>query len=184
VGPPASDAEPVKPFQGPPRKLPTVHYRSLEQADAHAIARWEYPAPYDAYSRPFRDPEQVALLLEPAAGYYALLSEDGKLVGYFCLGAAGRIAGGAYRGTGLDLGLALRPDLAGLGQAAGYTRAVMRQLACERSAEWIRVTIEAWNRRARRLCEGLGFRRVAVFGGFRRARAGNYVVLARPTRGL
>jgi len=184
VGRPAGNAEPVRPLQNPSRKLPTVHYRRLDQADARAIAQWEYPAPYDAYSRPFRDPEQVALLLEPDAGYYALLSEDGMLVGYFCLGAAGRIAGGAYRGTGLDPGLALRPDLAGLGQAAGYVRAVMRQLARERSAEWLRVTIEAWNRRALHLCEGLGFRSVTVFGGFRRARAGNYVVLARPTRGL
>jgi RimJ/RimL family protein N-acetyltransferase len=166
------------------RRPLAVRYRKLKEADARAIAQWGYPAPYDAYSRPFRDPEQVALLLEPDAGYYALLDEDGGLVGYFCLGAASRIAGGAYPGTGLDLGVALRPDLAGLGQAAGYVRAVMRRLACEHSAEWIRVTVEAWNRRALRLCKGLGFRRVAVFGGFRRARAGNHVVLARPARGL
>jgi RimJ/RimL family protein N-acetyltransferase len=166
------------------RKLPAVHYRRLEQDDARAIARWRYPAPYDAYSRPFRDPELVTLLLEPDAAYYALLDDEGGLVGYFCLGAASRIAGGAYPGKGLDLGVALRPDLTGLGQAAGFVRAVMRRLAREHSAEWVRVTVEAWNKRALRLCEGLGFQRVAVFGGFRRAQAGNHVVLARAARGL
>jgi hypothetical protein len=74
------------------------------------------------------DPASVASPLEPRFLYHSVYIEDGDLAGYFCFGEdarvpAGRRLGVYERESALDVGLGMRPDLAGRGLGAGFVLA-------------------------------------------------------------
>lgn len=156
-----------------------MRYRSLTEKDARAIVGWAYPEPYDAYDADRDDPDALARLLRHEHAYHAILTEEGELVGYFCLGQEARIPGGSYppqEGT-VDLGLSMRPDFTGQGRGAEYVADVVAFVAHRWSPLHIRASVAAWNKRALAVCHKLGFRPVAAFGGFRRHAGRHYVVL-------
>jgi [ribosomal protein S18]-alanine N-acetyltransferase len=127
---------------------------------AAAMTTWRYPEPYGVYSLTGMDP---AFFLDPANGYVALVDDAGTLIGYRCFGPDGRVPGFDYDDSALDTGGGLRPDLTGAGRGAA---AIATGLAYGRErfrADAFRVTVAAFNVRARRVVESLGFRPVARF---------------------
>jgi len=59
-------------------------FRSMSQADAEAIARWHYPAPFSFYDWT-SDADDLAELLDPKArgdDYVSVEDEDGTLIGW------------------------------------------------------------------------------------------------------
>jgi [ribosomal protein S18]-alanine N-acetyltransferase len=99
--------------------------RPITLADVEAISRWRYGEPYSMYDG---DPASVASPLEPRFLYHSVYIEDGDLAGYFCFGEdarvpAGRRLGVYERESALDVGLGMRPDLAGRGLGAGFVLA-------------------------------------------------------------
>jgi RimJ/RimL family protein N-acetyltransferase len=119
--------------------------------------------------------ESVARLM--AGDHYAIESESGELVGYFCVGEHARVPGGRYDAAAVDLGFGLRPDLAGSGCGASWARAVLAFVKEQQATPRVRATIATWNKRALSVAARIGFRQVGSFGGFRRGAAGHYVVL-------
>ena len=109
------------------------------------------------------DPASVASPLEPRFLYHSVYIEDGDLAGYFCFGEdarvpAGRRLGVYERESALDVGLGMRPDLAGRGLGAGFV------LAGLSGPPTFRLTVAAFSLRAVRMYERVGFEAVEAFG--------------------
>jgi len=123
------------------------------------ICTWRYPAPYHCYDMTGADPDE---LLRPESGFFALLCDD-ALAGFRSFGVDGRVPGWEYDDTALDTGGGLRPEL--VGQGLGR-EAIATGLAFGRSRfapPAYRVTVAAFNTRALRTIESLGFSRVGSF---------------------
>jgi [ribosomal protein S18]-alanine N-acetyltransferase len=140
------------------------------------IVTWRYPPPYDCYDMTDVDP---GFLVEPESGFFAL-TDDGGLIGFRSFGPDGQVPGGNYDSSALDTGGGLRPELTGqgLGRLAISTGL---EFGLERfSPAAFRVTVAAFNARALRVVETLGF---SVTDRFEATTNGSsYVILVRPQR--
>ncbi len=124
---------------------------------AHEIVSWRYEAPYDIYGYSESDRERsVAYLTEERNGFFAVVSE-GNLIGFRSFGQDGRVLGGAYDETYLDTGGGLRPDLTGKGIGEKVVRKGLEFGSVLFGSERFRVTIAAFNKRAIKVCQRLGF---------------------------
>ncbi|WP_157110344.1 GNAT family N-acetyltransferase [Nocardia anaemiae] len=129
---------------------------------AAEMTTWRYPPPYRSYDLIGADP---AYFTDPANGFRALVNDEGALLGFRSFGLDGRVPGGAYDDSALDTGGGLRPDLTGLGRGLGR-QAIATGLAYGREhfcPAAFRVTVAAFNTRARRVVESLGFEYVSTF---------------------
>ena len=140
--------------------------KPITRADAEEISRWRYPEPYSMYDG---DPSSVDSLLEPRFLYHSVYDDDGELVGYFCFGEDARIAAGRQLGVyerepALDVGLGMKPELAGRGLGTEFVLAGLRFAEDAYSPPAFRLTVAAANRRAVRVYERVGFETVEAFG--------------------
>ena len=136
----------------------------LEKRHALAILGWQYPPPYDIYNfRKDNHQADLSYLLDPENTFFAILNQNQTLVGYCSFGADGQVAGGDYSAQALDIGMGIRPDLVGQGQGKRYALAVVRHGVQHYQTNWLRVTIAAFNLRAQRLWQSLGFEPVERF---------------------
>ena len=135
-------------------------------ADARAISRWRYGEPYSFYDG---DPTSVDSLMEPRFLYHSVFDEHEELVGYFCFGEDARVSDGRLLGVyerepALDIGLGMRPDLAGRGLGEEFVRAGLRFAKETYEPPAFRLTVAAFNHRAIRVYERVGFETVETFG--------------------
>ncbi|AHH16461.1 hypothetical protein NONO_c16600 [Nocardia nova SH22a] len=147
---------------------------------AAEMTGWRYRAPYQCYDLADVDP---AYFVDPANGFHALVDDGGALLGFRSFGPDGRVPGGEYDGSALDTGGGLRPDLTGLGTGLGR-RAISTGLAFGRKRfrpAAFRVTVAAFNTRARRVVESLGFVLVSTFDATTDGSEYNIFVLRCPT---
>ena len=129
---------------------------------AAEMTTWRYPGPYQFYDFVGADPGYFA---DPANGFRALVDDAGALLGFRSFGPDGRVPGGTYDDSALDTGGGLRPDLTGLGQGLGR-QAIATGLAYGRDRfrpAAFRITVAAFNTRARHVVESLGFEHTATF---------------------
>ncbi len=151
--------------------------RPLLAGDLPLLSSWRHSGPAAFYDLAPGDEERAALALSADSPHFVLLEPGGAAVGYFCVGPAARVAGGRYDESAVDLGLVLRPDLAGAGRGTTWTPAVLDFVA-RRFGRRVRVTVAAWNRTALRLAGRLGFRVVGGFGGFRHGGQPHVILIA------
>lgn len=126
------------------------------------VVTWRYPGRYACYDVTGGDP---AYFLDPANGFFALVDDAERLIGFRSFGPDGRVPGGTYDETALDTGGGLRPELTGLGRGLG-ARAITTGLVFGRDRfrpNAFRVTRADFNTRARHVVESLGFRHSATF---------------------
>ena len=94
-------------------------FKPMTEEDAHQIASWHYPAPYDFYDW-VQDPEDLAELLDPQswqAPNYAVFNEINELVGFFSFRQD------AQDDERVEIGLGLRPDVTGKGLGFAFLTA-------------------------------------------------------------
>jgi [ribosomal protein S18]-alanine N-acetyltransferase len=131
----------------------------MTAAYAADIVTWRYPPPYGCYDMTSADP---AVLADPGSGIFALTDGD-RLIGFRSFGPDGQVPGGAYDESALDTGGGLRPELTGQGLGA---EAIQTGLAFGRARfapPAFRVTVAAFNVRARKVVEAAGFRKISSF---------------------
>ncbi len=138
----------------------------ITQADAGEISRWRYGAPYSMYDG---DPASVASLLDPRFLYHSVYDGNGCLAGYFCFGEDARVPAGRRLGVyerepALDVGLGMRPDLAGRGLGTEFVLAGLRFAKEAYAPPAFRLTVASSNLRAVRVYERVGFEAVEQFG--------------------
>lgn len=139
-------------------------FQPLQKDHALAILYWRYTPPYDYYNFEADTAfEDLYYLLDPENAFYAILNSIGELEGYCSFGVDGQVPGGDYRVEALDLGMGIRPDLTGQRYGEQYTQAVMKYGADRYRAQFLRVTIAQFNKRAQRVWEKLGFEQVEEF---------------------
>ena len=71
--------------------------------------------------------------------------------------------GGDYSASALDIGLGLHPDLVGQGYGGAFIEAILAFATQTFTPEALRLTVAAFNHRARQLYEDLEFERTARF---------------------
>jgi ribosomal-protein-alanine N-acetyltransferase len=147
----------------------------MTAADARAVERWRYPAPYDVYDR--RSGRSLDPSSEPGR-YFAAESKE-ILTGFFEFERED--------GT-LQFDLSLRPDLTGEGHGESFVRAGLKFATDRWSPGSYEVEVDSFNGRALTVYERLGFSPVAgqsvsddgaVTGAERRADGGEYVLTCR-----
>lgn len=131
----------------------------MTAAHAADVVTWRYAAPYDRYDMTGLDPDR---LVDPDAGFHALVGDDG-LVGFRSFGPDGRVPGGVYDASALDTGGGLRPELTGRGLGREAIRTGLEFGVRRFAPPAFRMTIAAFNVRARHVVQGLGFRAAARF---------------------
>ncbi len=140
--------------------LARVRITELTEQYAADIVTWAYPEPYQYYDLVGADP---AYFLNPGNGFFALVDEHDRLIGYRSFGPDGQVPGGRYDDAALDTGGGLRPEWTGRGLGG---QAIATGLAFGRERfhpAAFRVTIADFNVRARRVVESLGFGFVSSF---------------------
>jgi ribosomal-protein-alanine N-acetyltransferase len=123
-------------------------FRPMTAADARAVERWRYPAPYDVYDR--RSTRSLDPASEPGR-YFAAESKE-QLAGFFEFerNDEGR----------LRFDLSLRPGLTGEGHGESFVSAGLRFAAERWSADSYEVEVDSFNDRALTVYERLGFEAV------------------------
>lgn len=142
----------------------TFHFCPLETQHALEILNWQYSAPYDIYN--FQEENHTTdlnYLIDPCHHFFAILNLQTKLEGYCSFGKDGQVSGGCYTAPALDIGMGMRPDLTGKGYGKVYAQAIAQYGAQHYQANRLRVTIAAFNQRAQRVWQQLGFRLVETF---------------------
>ncbi len=136
-----------------------VTFEAMDSAAAREILTWEYDPPYDIYNLTSSS-QRSALdsFLDSANRYFRIERGEGELIGFCCFGPEARVPGGEYSPDQLDIGLGLRPDLTGRGLGPVIIGRVCEFARQRFGAREFRVTIAAFNRRARRAWEKAGFR--------------------------
>lgn len=135
-------------------------FAPMTEERARAILAWRYEPPYSFYNADPADVEgALRVPLAPANAYHAAGDGRGELVGFFCFGPDARVPGGEYGGDdGLDIGLALRPDLTGRGLGLAFLLAGLDFAGQTFAYPRFRLTVATFNRRAVRVYERAGFR--------------------------
>ncbi|QUE86882.1 GNAT family N-acetyltransferase [Exiguobacterium alkaliphilum] len=134
-----------------------MNVQPMTEQDARAIQAWTYEAPYDFYNQ---TPSEAGIKELMA---YQAVHETGELIGFYCLGHYAQVPNDTYTydDTYIDFGLGMRPDLTGQGHGRRFLETVL--VEAKRTGKPVRLTVAAFNGRAVRLYEGVGFRKIASF---------------------
>ena len=120
---------------------------------ASQVATWRYEPPYDFYDLA-SDPADAAEMRDPACAshFRAVLADgDDRLDAFWYFD---------WRDDVVELGIGLRPDLTGRGHGESFLRAQLEYAAQTWQPKTFRLFVTAWNERAIRLYERLGFHEV------------------------
>src|SRR5215469_5501283 len=120
---------------------------------ATAITTWRYEPPYGCYDMTGADADFIA---SAASGYFALVADDGELIGFRSFGADGQVPGGWYDSSALDTGGGLRPDMTGKGLGRPAISAGLEFGQKRFGPAAFRVTVASFNTRALRVVQALG----------------------------
>jgi [ribosomal protein S18]-alanine N-acetyltransferase len=140
----------------------------LTDEHAKATATWAYEGPWSVY-------DGTGEPMDPADDFWAVLDEAGELAGFACFGVEARVPGLVERRGVLDVGVGMHPDKVGRGRGREFAAAVLAHGARRPGVETLRVVVQEWNERSRRLVAGLGFTAV----GTHEAAGATYVVFER-----
>lgn len=144
--------------QGRVNRKPDFSYSAMTADVAREIAdKWKYPPPYDFYDMT-ADPEDYDEFVTPQSWPEVFLQVrvGDELFGF--------LSGQSLAEDGdMEIGLGVRPDLTGKGLGRAFMEANMALLQGNFPGKRIRLSVAAFNVRAIRTYEGVGFHRSRSF---------------------
>lgn len=141
-----------------------IEYRPADEAFAREFLSWQYEPPYDIYNcPPLKMEEYVFYNSDPANHVYAMFDQENTLVGYCSYGRDAQVSGGDYSQAALDIGMMIKPEWTGQGLGATFAADVIRNGIEIYAPRRLRVTVAAFNTRARRVWEKHGFKQTQAF---------------------
>jgi len=105
------------------------------------------------------------------------------LVGFACVGAEARVPGEVALADVVDVGFGMRPDLVGHGLGNEFVATILLHVEATEAAgpgAELRVVVQAWNLRSRRVVERAGFIESHRLTVDQHGAAVEYVELRRP----
>ena len=131
--------------------------RPMTRPFAKEIQSWVYEAPYTRYNGEASEEGLQELLT------YKAVVVATRCIGYYCIGLAAQVPNPTYThdDTALDLGLGLHPEWTGKGLGRTFLQTILDDVSAESVP--LRLTVAAFNERARHLYEAFGFRVTATF---------------------
>ncbi|MED1952677.1 GNAT family N-acetyltransferase [Brevibacillus centrosporus] len=137
----------------------------MKLPDAIEIVSWKYPEPYSFYN--FEDTQELMDELLDGT-YFSVRDSRNQLIGFFCFGKNAQVpagfAAGLYVGENVcDIGLGMKPELTGLGLGAAFMKRGMEFAVKHYAPSQLRLSVAAFNKRAIRLYEKMGFQEVGSF---------------------
>jgi len=123
--------------------------KNMTEAYAKEIITWRYAKPYDVYCMKDAYDELMKR--------YQVVYKD-ELIGFFCTGRDAQVPPYGYNEDFLDFGIGLKPELCGNGYGELFMREIIEYIDIP-----LRLTVLAWNERARKLYLKLGFKDVDQF---------------------
>jgi len=141
-------------------------FTPMEAQDARAIAAWRYEEPYSIYNWEAED--DLAEMLDRRSPYYAVMDEQGDLIGFFAYGSAAYVWSSDEphlfsEGKTITIGLGMRPDLTGKGSGLAFVQAGIDFARKHFAPEQLRLYVLTFNERAIRVYERAGFERVGIY---------------------
>lgn len=134
--------------------------------DATEISKWTYEEPYSIYSMNGSD----SCIKELLNGlYFSIKDEEDNLIGYYCFGQAAQVPIGKQFGVYpeedniIDIGLGIKPGLCGQGLGFEFLRNGLDFARNNLRATRFRLTVAAFNERAIKVYERIGFKKVDCF---------------------
>ncbi len=153
-----------------------LKFRPINSEDARAIAAWRYPAPFTLYNRVDDQHSDEAARIMDTPHYFAVIDAADDLVAFRCFGPEGRVSGFQYDEQALDTGGGLRPDLTSRGFGAHVIESGLEFGSQLFAPVAFRVTVAAFNTRALRVFQRIGFEEISSFAGVRSAIRFNVLV--------
>jgi RimJ/RimL family protein N-acetyltransferase len=139
-----------------------ISFFPMDEQAAREIVRWRYEPPYDIYNLENSEAE-IHYAIDPQNNFYTMRDENGTLVGFCSFGDDGQVPGGDYSANALDIGMGIRPDLTGKGHGASIAASTLDFARITFQPIAFRVTIAAFNTRARRVWEKNSFIQTQAF---------------------
>lgn len=138
---------------------------NMERNYALNISSWRYPKPHDIYNMSDNS-DTIEELLDGT--YFAVMSENGELTGYFCYGSAARVpcrqSEKFYSDESFcDVGLGLKPELCGQGAGVAFVKEVIKFAGRQFDKTRFRLTVASFNARAIKVYKKIGFEFVGSF---------------------
>jgi ribosomal-protein-alanine N-acetyltransferase len=131
--------------------------RPLTAEQAAAVTTWRYAGPWAVYDGSPPAPD-------PADGFLAVMDDarepGDQWIGFACTGAEARVPGQVADPSIIDVGFGMRPDLVGHGLGPSFVAAILdhvRRTEGDEHTVELRVIVQAWNERSRRVAERVGF---------------------------
>lgn len=119
---------------------------------------WKYERPYDFYNNVLTSNAILELI---GSNYYVVLDNHYELIGYFCIGLPAQVPIGdqfhAYEEECMDIGIGMKPELTGKGNGSRFFSAILEFIQETHQGIDLRLTVAAFNKRAIRLYENMGF---------------------------
>jgi [ribosomal protein S18]-alanine N-acetyltransferase len=132
---------------------------------AKQISKWVYGEPYSIYSMD----ESESCIDELLNGFYfSAVDEEDNLLGFFCFGKSAQVPAGnqfdVYNDEDItDIGLGIEPGLCGRGLGFDFLNSGLEFARNRFSSKGFRLTVAAFNKRAIKVYERAGFRKVNSF---------------------
>jgi len=131
-------------------------FKAMSETDAQAIANWHYEGIYAFYDMD-QDIEDLEELLDPhswTGKYCSVVDERGELVGFFSF---------EKEDGAVVIGLGLGPDCTGRGLGQAFVEAGLEYAKQKFGPATFRLSVAAFNQRAIRVYEKLGFQADGTF---------------------
>ncbi|MCM1989017.1 GNAT family N-acetyltransferase [Oceanirhabdus seepicola] len=142
-----------------------LNIKQMNYDEAKEISKWIYEESYSIYS--MDDSEDC--INELLNGHYFSVSDrEDNLVGYYCFGAAAQVPVGNQFGVYdskdfTDIGLGIKPNLCGQGLGLKFLNRGVDFARNKLSAKEFRLTVAAFNQRAIKVYQRIGFKKVNSF---------------------
>lgn len=132
-------------------------FKSMTLEIAEEIHKWEYEEPYSLYNLEYDEHS----LKEFVKGDYFSVWGNEDLIGYVCYGEPATVPSGkevgVYQGLAIDMGLGMHPGLTGKGNGLALVKRAMEHGEKTYDSKSFRLTVAAFNKRAKKVYERAGF---------------------------
>ena len=139
--------------------------KQVTNNEAKMISKWIYKEPYSIYSL---DGSNGCIKELLNGDYYSALDSKGNIVGFYCFGRSAQVPIGhkydVYDNKNImDIGLGINPDFCGQGLGEEFLKKGLDFARKEFHAKELRLTVANFNKRAIKVYQIVGFRRIYSF---------------------